>query len=110
MFYTYAKFGIQGYVGTIREVGSALKVRISQTESWKDRDSGERKERTIWNTVTVFERNPGFAWLKENLKVGDLVMVEGRLSETSYEKDGAKIFDTTLAADHFAIIPTGKGQ
>lgn len=110
MLYTHAKFGIQGYVGAIREVGNALKVRISKTESWKDRDSGERKERTIWNTVTLFERTPGFAWIKENLKKGDLVMIEGQIFESSYEKAGEKIYETTLAADLVAIIPTGKGE
>lgn len=109
MFYTYAKFGIQGYVGAVREVGKTLKIRISKNESWKDRESGERKDRTNWNTVTVFERAPGFAWLKENLKKGDLVMVEGQIFESSYEKDGQEVYETTIAADHVAVIPTGKG-
>lgn len=110
MFYTYAKFGIQGYVGSIREVGKTLKIRISKTESWKDRESGERQERTIWNTVTLFERTPGFAWIKENLQKGDLVMVEGQIFESSYEKEGQTIYETTVAADNLAIIPTGKGE
>ena len=110
MFYTYAKFGIQGYVGAVRTVGKTLKVRVSKTESWKNKESGERQDRTIWNTLTVFERTPGFAWIKENLKVGDLVMVEGQVSETSYEKDGATVYETTLAVDLLAVIPTGKGE
>ena len=60
MLYTHAKFSIQGYVGAIREVGKTLKIRISTKESWKDRESGERKDRESWNTVTMFERTPGF--------------------------------------------------
>lgn len=110
MFYTYAKFGIQGYIGTIREVGKTLKIRVSDTSSWKDRESGERKERTNWSTVTLFESNPGYNWLKENLKVGDLVMIEGRLQESNYEKDGQKFYDQGLTADMIAVIPTGKGE
>lgn len=92
MHFTHAKFTAIGWVGTLREVGKTLKIRISKTESWKDRESGERRDRTIWNTVTVFENTPGYAWLKENLKVGDLVTIEGELFEDSYEKDGQKIF------------------
>ncbi|MFN8679963.1 single-stranded DNA-binding protein (plasmid) [Paracoccus versutus] len=110
MLYTHAKFSIQGYVGAIREVGKTLKIRISDTESWKDRDTGERKERVSWNTVTLFERTPGFAYIKENLRKGDLVTVEGKLSESSYEKDGHQVYETTLAADLFAIIPTGRAE
>lgn len=106
MFCTYAEVTLQGYVGAIREVGKTLKIRISHTEAWKV--DGERKERTIWNVVTVFESMPGFEWIKANIKKGDLVMVRGRVSESSYEKDGATIYETTLAADSVARIPTGK--
>ena len=106
MFYTYAEVSLQGYVGAIREVGKTLKIRISHTESWKA--DGERKERTIWNVVTVFENTPGFEWIKANIKKGDLIMVRGRVSESSYEKDAATIYETTLAADSVARIPTGK--
>lgn len=63
-----------------------------------------------WNTVTLFERTPGFAYIKENLRKGDLVTVEGKLSESSYEKDGHQVYETTLAADLFAIIPTGRAE
>ncbi|MFV0332858.1 MAG: hypothetical protein ACK5JR_02140 [Tropicimonas sp.] len=77
MFYTYAKFGIQGYVGSIREVGKTLKIRISKTESWKDRDSGERQERTIWNTVTLFERTPG----SSAARTGKTICASRRLSD-----------------------------
>ena len=107
MHFTHANFQILGYVGTIREVGKTLKVSVSKTETWKD-NSGQRMERTIWNTVTLFERTPGFAWIKDNLKVGDLVKIEGNVFDTSYEKDGQTHYDTTLAADTLFIIPTGK--
>lgn len=106
MFYTYAEAVLQGYVGAVRKVGRTLKIRISHTEAWKA--DGERKERTIWNVVTVFENTPGFEWIKANIKKGDLIMVRGRVSESSYEKDAAVIYETTLAAESLALIPTGK--
>ena len=110
MRYTHAKFQVQGYVGAVREVGKTLKIRISRTESRKDRESGDRQERTTWNTVTVFERMPGAAWIKENLKPGDLVSVEGNFFESSYSRDGGTVYETTLAADFLAVIPTGRGS
>ena len=106
LFYTYAEVVLQGYVGAVREVGRTLKIRISHTEAWKV--DGERKERTIWNVVTVFENTPGFEWIKANIKKGDLIMVRGRVSESSYEKDSVTIYETTLAAESLALIPTGK--
>ena len=110
MLYTHAEFQIQGYVGRRTELGGGkvLKVSIAATDSWRDKDSGELRERTDWNTVTLFERTPGFAWIKDNLKVGDLVKIEGNVFDTSYEKDGQTHYDTTLAADTLFIIPTGK--
>ena len=108
MHFTHANFQILGYVGTIREVGKTLKVRVSKTETWKD-NSGQRMERTIWNTVTLFERSTaGFAWLKENLKPGDLVHVRGRIGESNYAKDGQTVYETSLTADRFAVVPVGK--
>ena len=84
-------------------------ITLATTDSWKDKDSGELRERTDWNTVTLFERSTaGFAWLKENLKPGDLVHVRGRIGESNYEKDGQTVYDTSLTADRFAVVPVGK--
>ena len=48
MLYTFAEFQIQGYVGRRTELGGGkvLKVSIAATDSWKDKDSGELRERT----------------------------------------------------------------
>ena len=48
MLYTHAEFQIQGYVGRRTELGGGkvLKVSIAATDSWRDKDSGELRERT----------------------------------------------------------------
>lgn len=110
MVYTFAEFQIQGYVGRKTEFGSGrvLKVSIAATDRWQDKDSGEPHERTHWNTVTLFERStPGFAWLREHLKPGDLVHARGRVADSSYEKDGQTVYETALTADRFAVVPVG---
>ncbi|WP_299481163.1 single-stranded DNA-binding protein [uncultured Paracoccus sp.] len=113
MFYTFAEFQIQGYVGRKVELGNGkvLKVSIAATDSWKDKESGEPRERTDWNTVTLFERSTaGFSWLKENLQPGDLVHVRGRIAEGKYDKNGQAVYETALTADRFAVVPVGKAE
>ena len=112
MLYTHAEFQIQGYVGRRTELGGGkvLKVSIAATDSWRDKDSGELRERTDWNTVTLFERTPGFDWLKENLKTGDLVNARGRIAETSYEKDGKTVYETALTIERLEEFSLGCGD
>lgn len=110
MFHTYAEFRAQGYVGKITPLGKALKFAMADTERWTDRQSGEKRERTNWNTVTLFETSPAYDWVKENLKVGDLVYATGTVAETSYEKDGETRYGVTLRADTVAIVPAGKAE
>lgn len=106
--FTCAEFQIIGRIGSVREVGPTLKISIAANERWTDRQTGEAKEKTRWNTVTVFDRNPGFAWLKENLVEGDVVRAIGTMEDDEYEKDGVKVYTTLLKADRVSVIPTGK--
>ena len=52
-------------------------VTIATTETWKDRNSGERQEKTEWHRVTFYRRLAEIAG--EYLKKGSQVYVEGRL-------------------------------
>ena len=77
--YTFAEVRIQGHVGKDPVVqGSVMKFNVAKSDSWTDRDTGERRERTKWNTITVFDRNPGFQWLRDNLRKGDPGLHRGR--------------------------------
>ena len=59
--------------------GNAIaNVTIATTDSWKDRQSGERQEKTEWHRVVFFGRLAEIAG--EYLKKGSQVYVEGRLS------------------------------
>lgn len=108
--YTYLEFRAQGHVGSVREVGKTLKINVASNERWKNRETGEQQEKTSWITVTVFERMPGFAWVKENLREGDLVYITGKIENTKYEKNGEAFYDTTLIADAVNVVPTGRGD
>jgi len=64
--------------------GKVVELRIATSESWKDRNSGERKEKTEWHTVKVF--NEGLANVAERfLRKGSKVYVEGALTTRKYQ-------------------------
>jgi single-strand DNA-binding protein len=68
---------------------------VATSESWKDKTSGERKERTEWHRVVVF--NQGLINVCENyLKKGTKVYIEGQVETRNYEKDGQKIYTTEI--------------
>ncbi|MCM1497240.1 MAG: single-stranded DNA-binding protein [Clostridium sp.] len=70
----------------IAMTGSGKKVatlNVATSEVWKDKDSGERKERTEWSTVVIF--NPNLAAIAEKyLHKGSNVYVEGSLQTRKY--------------------------
>lgn len=87
----------------IRSMQSGAEVcnlSIATSESWKDKDSGERKERTEWHRVVVF--NEGIINVcKSYLKKGAKVFIEGQIETRSYEKDGTKFYTTEIVLRPF---------
>jgi single-strand DNA-binding protein len=76
-----------------------LNFRVATSESWMDKGSGEKKERTDWHTVVVWEkRAEGLARI---LKKGERVVIEGRIQTSSYDdKDGQKRYKTEIIASN----------
>ena len=68
--------------------GSVVNVSLATSESWKDKQSGEQKERTEWHRVVFFNRLAEIAG--EYLKKGSKVYIEGSLRTREWEKDGVK--------------------
>jgi len=64
--------------------GKVVELRIATSETWKDRNSGERKEKTEWHTVKVF--NEGLANVAEKyLRKGSKVYIEGALTTRKWQ-------------------------
>ncbi len=83
--------------------GSAVtRVSVATSESWKEKDSGERRERTEWHRVVFFGRLAEIA--KEYLRKGSKVYVEGSLRTSSYEKDGIKRYSTEIIASDMQML------
>ncbi len=70
-------------------------VSVATTDSWKDRQSGEQKERTEWHRVVFFNRLAEIA--AEYLKKGSQVYIEGQIqTEKWQDKDGNDRWTTKI--------------
>ena len=74
--------------------GKVVNLRIATSETWKDRTSGERKERTEWHSVAIFNEN--LARIAEQyLKKGSKVYVEGQLETRKWQDQSGQDRYTT---------------
>ncbi len=88
-------------VRTAQDGGKIVNLSLATSESWKDRQSGERKEKTEWHRVVIF--NPNLADIAERyLKKGSTVYVEGQLQTRKWtDKDGAEKYSTEVILSRF---------
>ncbi|MCB2126035.1 MAG: single-stranded DNA-binding protein [Rhodobacteraceae bacterium] len=64
--------------------GEVVNMSIATSENWKDKQSGERRERTEWHRVAIF--NPGLVTVAKNyLKKGSKVYIEGQLETRKWQ-------------------------
>ncbi|MEG3181581.1 single-stranded DNA-binding protein [Sphingomonas sp. LT1P40] len=81
--------------------GKVVELRVATSESWKDRNSGEKKERTEWHTVKLFSE--GLANVAERyLRKGSKVYLEGQLQTRKWQdKDGGDRYSTEIVLQGF---------
>jgi single-strand DNA-binding protein len=88
----------------IRTLGSGDRVanlRIATSETWRDRQSGERKERTEWHQVVVYNDNI-VKVVESYLKKGSTVYIEGALQTRKYtDQSGAERYSTEVVLQKF---------
>ncbi len=82
-------------------------ITVATSRSWKDRDSGEQKERTEWHRVVFFRRLAEIAG--EYLKKGSKVYIEGALRTRNWEKDGQKHYTTEIVANEMQMLDSRGG-
>lgn len=76
-------------------------LSIATSESWRDKATGERKERTEWHRVVIFNENL-VKVAKSYLKKGAKVYLEGQLQTRKWtDKDGAEKFTTEVVLARF---------
>jgi single-strand DNA-binding protein len=70
-----------------RDLPSGQKVvnlRVATSEQWTDRASGEKRERTEWHTISIFDQN-ATQYAQNYLKKGNKVYIEGRLETRKWQ-------------------------
>lgn len=82
---------------------------IATNEEWKDKNTGEKKERTEWHRIVAFGKLGEICG--EYLGKGKLVYLEGRLQTRSYEQDGVTKYTTEIVANDMQMLEAkGGGQ
>ena len=71
-------------VRTFQNGGKVCNLRIATSETWKDRNTGERKERTEWHSVAIFSE-PLARVAEQYLKKGSKVYIEGQLETRKWQ-------------------------
>lgn len=90
-----------------------VNLSVATSESWKDKATGERKERTEWNRVVIMSQ--GLSEVAEKyLKKGSKVYLEGQLQTRKWtDKDGKEQYTTEVVLQNFnstLVLLDGKEQ
>jgi single-strand DNA-binding protein len=93
--------GADPEVRTFQNGGKVCNLRIATSETWKDKNTGERKEKTEWHQVAIF--NEGLVRICEQyLKKGSKVYIEGQLQTRKYQdQSGADRYSTEVVLQGF---------
>lgn len=91
---------------TFQNGGKVVNLRIATSESWKDKNSGEKKESTEWHSVAIF--NEGLANVAERyLRKGSKVYIEGALKTRKWQDaQGQDKYSTEIVLQGFNSVLT----
>lgn len=88
--------------------GAVANFTIATSESWKDKQTGEQKERTEWHRIVMYQRLAEIAG--EYLRKGAKVYVEGRLQTRKWQdQNGQERYTTEIVANEMQMLD-GRGQ
>ena len=93
--------GADPEIRTTQDGRPIANLRLATAESWRDKSTGERKERTEWHRVVIF--NEGLARIAEQyLKKGSKVYVEGQIQTRKWQdQSGADRYSTEVVLQGF---------
>jgi len=87
---------------------AVVNIRVATSETWKDRNSGERQERTEWHSIVAFDKLAEI--IAEYLRKGSQVFIEGKLQTRKWQdKEGKDRYTTEIVAQSMQMLG-GKPQ
>ncbi len=88
-------------VRSLNDGSPVVNLSLATSESWKDKASGERRERTEWHRVVIFNENLGKI-AQSYLKKGSKVYIEGQLQTRKWtDKDGNEKYSTEVVLQRY---------
>ena len=83
--------------------GAVTNLSVATSESWKDKQTGEQKDRTEWHKVAMFNRLAEVA--AEYLRKGSQVYIEGKIRTRKWQdRDGNDRYTTEIVADEMQML------
>ena len=79
-----------------------VNLAVATSESWKDKSTGEKKEKTEWHRVVVFRRLAEIC--SEFLTKGSKVYIEGKIQTRKYDKNGVETYSTEIVAHEMRML------
>ena len=87
---------------------SVATLSVATSEAWKDKQTGEKKEKTEWHRVVAFNRLAEI--MGEYLKKGSKVYIEGKLQTRKWQgQDGQDRYTTEIVANEMQMLDTRQG-
>ncbi|MGR3662142.1 MAG: single-stranded DNA-binding protein [Paracoccaceae bacterium] len=100
-------------IRTLQNGGKVCNLRIATSENWKDRTTGERRERTEWHSVAIFSE--GLVRVAEQyLRKGSKIYIEGQLQTRKWQdQSGNDRYSTEVVLQGFGstlVMLDGRGE
>ncbi|MGA9854296.1 MAG: single-stranded DNA-binding protein [Gammaproteobacteria bacterium] len=81
---------------------AVVNVTVATSEKWKDKATGEQKEKTEWHRVSAFRKTAEI--LAQYARKGSMIYVEGNLRTRKYEKDGQTHYVTEVLLRNLQLL------
>lgn len=105
------RVGKDPQVRTFQNGDKVANLSVATSERWKDKQTGEKKERTEWHTVAV--TGPAVGVVESYVHKGDMILIEGQLQTRKWQdQSGQDRYSTEVVVKAFGgsvhLIPNGK--
>ena len=88
-------------IRSMQDGGKIVQLSIATSESWKDKNSGERREKTEWHRVVIFNENLGRT-AEQYLRKGATVYIEGQLQTRKWtDQQGQEKYTTEIVLQRY---------
>lgn len=96
------RLGGQPEIATTQGGLTIAKFSLATSESFKDKQTGQKREDTEWHRIVMFGKLAEIA--NQYLQKGGLVFIEGKIKTQEWEKDGVKRWTTEIIANEMKML------